>query len=82
MILATCSTSSARHHAARRIMRRIQNDQLGAVGDEGREFVHIKREIALFAQVDGYGLAANVVDHRLINREAGIGIDNFISFIN
>src|ERR1039458_3800910 len=72
----------ALHHAAGGVLRRIQNDQLGATGDESCELVDIEREIALLAQLDRHGLAAHVVDHRLINREARVGIDNFISFIN
>jgi len=73
---------AALHHAAGGILRRIENDEFGAVGDEGREFAYVEREIVILAQLDGHGLAADVVDHRLINGEAGVGINDLIFFIN
>ena len=32
-------------HASGRILRRIQNDEPGAIGDQRRQFVHIETEI-------------------------------------
>src|SRR5437879_9957238 len=71
----------ALHHTAGGIMRGIQDNQLRTISGEGCEFVDIEREIAFFAQVDWYGLAANVVDHRLVDRETGVGINDLIAFI-
>ncbi len=73
---------AAFHDAARRVLRRVQDDQFGAVVDEPREFVDVEGEVALFAQLDGHRASADVVDHRLVDRKAGIGIDDFISLIN
>ncbi len=73
---------AALHNAAGGILRRIQNDQSGSVVDERGQFVDIEREVALLAQVDGHGASANVVDHRLVDGKARIGIDDLISFIN
>src|SRR5882762_2759166 len=72
----------ALHHAPGGIVRRIQNNQPGAAGNETCEFVYIDREIPLLAQVDWYRSATNIVNHRLINREAWVGINDLISFIN
>ena len=33
---------SALHHSAGWVLRRIQNDEFGAVGDQGCEFVHVE----------------------------------------
>ncbi len=46
------------------------------------QLVYIEGEIAFFLQMDRNGPAADVMDHRLVDREAGIGINYFISFIN
>src|SRR5208282_6501973 len=70
------------HDPAGGVMGRVQDDQFRAIGNEGGEFVDIKGEIAILAQLDGDRLATYVVDHRVINREAGVGINNLISFIN
>ena len=69
-------------HAAGGIVRRIQNDQPGAIGDQRRQFVDIQAEILLLVQADGHRLGPDVVDHRLVNREAGVGIDDLISNIS
>jgi hypothetical protein len=46
------------------------------------EFLHVEGEIALFAQVDGHSPAADVIDHRLVDREAGVGIDHLVAFVD
>ena len=74
--------SPRRHHAAGRIVRRVDDDELGAVGDQALEFVDVEAEVAVFADRDGHGLRAQEVDHRLVDREAGIGIDDLIAFID
>ena len=57
-------------------------DEFGAIGDQRGQFVDVEREIALLAQLNRNRPPADIVDHRLINREAGIGIDDFIPFVN
>ena len=73
---------AAFEHSASGILRRIQNNQPGSIVDERSELVDFEREVAFFAQMDGHGAAANVVDHRLVNGKAGIGIDDFIALID
>ena len=72
----------ARHDAARGVLRRIENNELGVIGDQRGQLIHVEREVAFLAQLDGYGLAAHVVDHRLVDGETRIGIDNLIAFID
>src|SRR5207244_11120274 len=69
-------------HASCWIVRRIQNDEPGASIDQMREFVHVKTKIFLFSQTNGNGSPADVTDHRLINRESGVGINDLIPFVN
>src|SRR5207244_13569443 len=69
-------------YAAGRILRRIQNDQLGAVVDQPGEFVDIEPEIQFLAQLNRNSLGADIVDHRLINGESRIRVDDLIPFFN
>ncbi len=73
---------AAREHAAGRILRRVQDDQLGAGRDQARHLVHIHGEIALFAQRNRHRRAACVANHRLVDGKAGIGIDHFVALID
>src|SRR5271166_3695947 len=68
--------------ASGRILRRVQDDELGAIGDETGQLVHVEAEIALLAQWNGNSFRAQEVDHRLVNREAGIGIDDLVSLFH
>ena len=63
-------------------MRRVQNQQLGAVGNQASQFVRIQPEIFFFTQRNGNSFRAQEVGHGLINGEAGIGIDDLIPFFN
>ncbi len=36
----------------------------------------------LFAQLNRHGAPAHVMNHRLVNREAGVGINDFVAFID
>ena len=69
-------------HAAGRILRRIQNDQLRAIVDQLGELIDIEPEIHLLAQPDRHGFRADVIDHRFVNREPWIGIDDLIAFFD
>ena len=66
--------------AAGRILRRIQNDELGPVIDQPGELVHVEPKIQLLAQPNRHRFRADVVNHRLVNRESGIGIDHLVPF--
>src|SRR5580704_6350816 len=69
-------------NSARRIFRRVQDNQPGAVIDQRSQFIHIERKIPLLAQGNWHGASAYVMNHRFVNRKARIGIDDLISLIN
>ena len=46
------------------------------------QFVDIEPEIALLAQRNRHRLGAEEVDHRFVNGEAGIGIDDLVAFFH
>src|SRR4029077_14799846 len=69
-------------HAASWIVRRVQDDQLCAVGNQRRQFFDIDGKVAIFAQRNRNRLSERILDHGLIDGEAGIGVDDFISSIN
>src|SRR6266478_9788766 len=63
-------------------MRRVQDDQLGAVGNQRGQFFDVDGKVTLFAQRNRDRLPERILDHRLVDRETGVGIDNFIPSIN
>src|SRR5439155_16382346 len=69
-----------RQHAAGGILRRMQNDQLCPVVDQPRELIDVEPEIQLFAQSDRHSIRADVIDHRLVDWESGIWVDDLITF--
>ena len=69
-------------HSTRRILWRIEDDQLGALTDEPGQFVHIEREITVFTQLNRHRVATNVVNHGLVDGKAGIGIDDLIALVD
>ncbi len=76
------STSFFVQHAAGRVLRRIQDDELRAVVNQPGEFADVEPEIHLLAQLDRHGFRAEEVDHRLVNGESGIGVDDLIPFFH
>ena len=46
------------------------------------QLVDVEPEVAILAEMDRHGFAADEVNHRLVNREAGIGIDHLIALIH
>src|SRR5208282_2193276 len=69
-------------HAAGRVLRRIQDDQLGALGNQRGELFDIEAKIALLAQWNRNRAPADILDHRLVDGEAGIRVDDFVSLID
>src|SRR5438105_5318156 len=69
-------------YPARWVLRRIQDDELGPVIDQPAEFVDVEPEIHFLAQTDRYGFCADIVDHRFVDGESGIRIDDFVPFFN
>ena len=66
-------------HAASRVLRRIQDDELCAIVDQTGELIDVEPEFQFLAQPDRHRFRTDVVDHRLVNREAGIRVNDFIS---
>src|ERR1051326_2321360 len=62
-------------HSAGRILRRIQNDQASAIGDEPRELVDIQSKIHFLAQTDRHRFRVEELDHRFVNRKSWVRID-------
>ena len=60
------------------ILRRIEDNEPGAIADQRGQFVHIEAEIFLLPQAEGHCPRPGIVNHRLVNREAGIGKYDFI----
>src|ERR1700732_5315822 len=69
-------------HTAGRVVRRVQDDQLRAVGNQRCQFFDIYEKCTFFAQRNRNRLAERILDHRLVDGEAGIRVDDFISRIN
>ncbi len=70
-----------RHHRAGGIVRRIDDDQARAAGDETAQFAHVGPELALLAQRQRHRPRAHELDHGLINGKAGIGEDHLVARI-
>ena len=62
------------HRAAGRIAGRVENDQRRARRDAGQHFVGRKGKLVFLAQYDRHSLRAGILDHRAIDRKAGVGI--------
>ena len=60
-------------------MRRIDDDQLGAVGHQRVEFVRVEAEVLLLAQMQRNRGRTGEVDHRLVDREAGVRVDHLVA---
>ena len=69
-------------HAAGRVVRRVQDDQLGAAGNQRGQFLDVHGEVALFAERKRNRASADIIDHGLVDGEAGIRVNNFVSLIN
>ena len=66
-------------YAARGILRRIQDDELGALVDHCCELIDIEPEIQFLTQMDRHSFRPHVIDHRFVDRESGIRIDDLIA---
>src|ERR1043166_1182325 len=65
-------------HAPGRVLRGIHNDQLGPIADHPGELIHVEPEIHLLAQPDRHRFSADVIDHRFVNWEPGIRVNDLI----
>src|SRR5215813_278846 len=66
-------------NSARRIMRRIQNDELGAIRYPAREIIHVEAKGTFLPQMNRNSTRPDELDHRLVNRKSRIGIDDFVA---
>jgi len=69
----------AGQHAPRRILGRVQDDQPGAVADQGAELVGVEAEIPLLAQGQRHRRGTHEVDHRFVDGETRVGVDHLIA---
>ena len=65
-----------RHGAAAGIVRAVEDDQAGLGRDLGQHLVGGEGELVLLQQRDRHRLGPGVLDHRAIDGEAGIGIQD------
>jgi len=70
-----------RGHAAGRIGREIQDDQLRAWRDERREFVTCEREALALIQVQRHGLETEVPGEGLVDGETRARVDDLVTGI-
>ena len=75
-----CDVSNVllRQHASGGILRRIQNNEFGAVVDQSGQLGDIDSEIQLLAQPDRHRFRADVADHRFINWKPRIRVNHLI----
>src|SRR5437879_6105371 len=66
-------------HPARRVRRRVDDDQLRARRDGPLEQLEVEAELARLAQRDRHRRRAHEVDDRLVDREARIRIDDLVA---
>jgi hypothetical protein len=60
-------------------VRGVEDYEFGFVGETVAEAVEIEGEAAFFDERDRHGLRADEVDHRFVNREAGVGVDYLVA---
>src|SRR6185437_14472634 len=70
-----------RQDPTRRILWRIQDDHPSPIGDESRKLARIERKIPLFLETDWNGASADVANHRFIDGESGIGVEDLVAFV-
>src|SRR5438034_7176977 len=66
-------------HAARRIRRRVDDDQLRARREALLEHVEVEAELARLAQRNRYRRGAHEIDHRFVDRKAGVRVDHLVA---
>ena len=66
-----------RCRAAGRVGGAVEDDQAGALVDLAEHLLGVEGEAVLLAQRDRHGRRARVADQRFVDREAGIGVEDF-----
>src|SRR5579862_206438 len=72
----------AAHHPAGGIVGRIENDQARASGNFGDDGGNVGIKIMLFRKRVGYRVPSHKVDHRFVNGETRIGINDLVILLN
>ena len=65
--------------AARGVLRRVENEQLGLGGDFFCQFLRVKTKIARFTQKDGHTHRAIGLDLRVVNRKPWNRINDLVA---
>src|SRR5207244_3708820 len=60
------------------VLERVQDNQAGPFGDQHPKLIQVEAKLALFAQGERHGRAADEVDHGLVDWESGIRIDDLV----
>ena len=71
--------SSARNHAAGRVLRRVEHHHFGAAREQALEAIQVEGEAAALFQRHRHRSGAAEADHRFVDREAGIGVDDLVA---
>ena len=71
----------AREHAARRVCRRVEDDQLRPRRHQADELVRVETEVVLLADRDRYRRSANEARHRLVDRKARVRVDDLVALL-
>ena len=66
-------------HAAGRVVGRVDDEELGLLGDAPLELLQVEAEAGLLEQGDRHRLPAHEVDHRLVDREPGVRVDDLVA---
>src|SRR5207247_1353777 len=66
-------------HAAGRVRRRVDDDQLRARREALLEHVEVEAELARLAQRNRYRRGAHEIDHRFVDRKAGVRVDHLVA---
>ncbi len=69
-------------HRAGRVVRRVDDDELGLFGDERGKLSRIEAELAVLAQRRRDGGCADELSHGLVDREAGVRADDLVALVH
>ena len=67
---------------AGRVVRRVRDQQLRARRDQARDLVDVHPEVVRLAQRRRHRGPADVAGHRLVDREAGVRVDDLVALLD
>ena len=71
-----------RQDRAGRVVRRVEDDHPGAIGHQGGHLGDVHPEVVGLAQGGGHRHPAHVSGHALVDREAGVGVDDLVALVD